>query len=374
MLGARGYVRMASSKSDFEYSQTMAIRMKDIASDLGLSTVTVSKVLRHHPDIGEETRERVLKRVKELDYQPNVVARSLVTGRSYLVGLIVPDLLHPFFAEVARAFSMEIRPKGYSLITSSSEEDPELERREIQQLLARRLDALVIASTGTSVEQFELMERRKEPFVLIDRDFPGISANFVGVDDVAAGRIATEHLLDIGCKRVAHIRGRENSTGIGRFEGYRKALLNRGLPCPEEYVISRFSVDTHSLEQGAEGMRRLLRLRPRPDGVFCYNDPLAMGAINTILEEGLDVPKDIAVIGCGNLHYDDCLRVPLSSIDQHSSEIGKRAADLLLSLIESKQTPRARSCILEPALVVRASTQRKRTEAKSVSTRRSRAG
>ena len=338
----------------------MAIRMKDIANDLGLSAVTVSKVLRDHPDIGEETRERVLKRVKELDYQPNVLARSLVTGRSYLVGLIVPDLLHPFFAEVAKALSVAIRSKGYSLIVSSSEEDPELERREIRQLLARRLDALVIASTGSSVEQFELMERKKEPFVLIDRDFPGISANFVGVDDEAAGRIATEHLLDIGCKRIAHIRGRETSTGIGRFEGYRKALLNRGLPYLEEYVVSRFSVDTQSLEQGAEGMRQLLRRRPRPDGLFCYNDPLAIGAINTIIEEGLKVPDDIAVIGCGNLHYDVSLRVALSSIDQHSSEIGKRAADILLNLIESKQAPRARSCILEPALVVRASTLRKR--------------
>lgn len=338
--------------------------MKDIADDLGLSVVTVSKVLRNHPDIGEETRERVLRRVKELDYQPNVLARSLVTGRSYLVGLIVPDLLHPFFADVAKALSSAIRRKGYSLIISSSEEDPDLERREIRQLMARRLDALVIASTGTSVEQFEAMVQKKEPFVLIDRDFPGISANFVGIDDEAAGRIATEHLLDIGCKRIAHIRGRENSTGMGRFEGYRKALLNRGLPYGDDYVVSRQKVDINSVELGTEAMRLLLRRNPRPDGVFCYNDPLAIGALDAILEEGLRVPEDIAVIGCGNLHYDRCLRVPLSSIDQHSSEIGQRAADILLHLIESKQMPRARSCILEPALVVRSSTMRvrRRTE------------
>jgi LacI family transcriptional regulator len=332
--------------------------MKDIADDLGLSVVTVSKVLRNHPDIGEETRERVLKRVQELDYQPNVLARSLVTGRSNLVGLIVPDLLHPFFADVAKALSSAIGRKGYSLIISSSEEDPELERREIRQLLARRLDALVIASTGASIEQFELMERKKEPFVLIDRDFGGISANFVGIDDEAAGRIATEHLLDMGCKRIAHIRGRANSTGIGRFEGYRKALLKWRLPCPDKYVVSRQNVDTNSVELGTEAMRLLLRRNPQPDGVFCYNDPLAIGALEAILEEGLRIPEDIAVIGCGNLHYDRSLRVPLSSIDQHSSEIGQRAADILLNMIESKQPPRARSCILEPALVIRASTMR----------------
>jgi LacI family transcriptional regulator len=337
----------------------MATRMKDIADDLGLSVVTVSKVLRNHPDIGEETRERVMKRVKELDYQPNTLARSLVTGHSYLVGLIVPDLIHPFFAEVAKSLSSVLRRKGYSLIISSSEENPDMELLEIRQLLARRLDALVIASAGAPIEQFALMQNKKEAFVLIDRDFPGLSANFVGIDDEAAGRIATEHLLDVGCKRVAHIRGGENSTGIGRFEGYRKALLERGLPCLDDYVVSRSKVDTKSVELGTDGMRLLLRRNPRPDGVFCYNDPLAIGAIDAIREEGLRVPEDIAVIGCGNLHYDRYLGVPLSSIDQHSSVIGQRAAEIVLNLIESKQTPRSRSCILEPALVIRASTMRK---------------
>src|SRR5215469_5800764 len=124
----------------------MAVRMKDIAKDLGLSIVTISKVLRNHPDIPEETKERVLKRVKELDYQPNILARGLVTGRSYLVGLVVPDLLHPFFAELAKALSAALGSHGYSTIISSSEEDTELEAREIQQLTGRGLDALVIAS------------------------------------------------------------------------------------------------------------------------------------------------------------------------------------------------------------------------------------
>jgi LacI family transcriptional regulator len=114
--------------------QGMRVRMKDIATDLGLSVVTISKVLRNHPDISEETRARVLKRVQDLDYQPNILARSLVTGRSYLIGLIVPDLIHPFFAEIAKAISRVIRPRGYSLIISSSDEDAGLELLEIRQL------------------------------------------------------------------------------------------------------------------------------------------------------------------------------------------------------------------------------------------------
>jgi LacI family transcriptional regulator len=301
----------------------------------------------------------VLERVKELDYQPNTLARSLVTGRSYLIGLVAPSLLHPFFAEVAKALSSVIRDKGYSLIVSSSEEDPELEKEEISRLLARRLDALVIASTASNIEQFERMETREQPYVLIDRELTGISANFVGINDERAGRLATEHLIDMGCRRVAHIRGQDNSTGIGRFEGYRHALRHRGVPYSEDYVVRRSLVDTETTRQGAEAMRLLLERYPRPDGVFCFNDPLAIGAMTTIIEAGLRIPEDIALIGCGNLPNNDCLRVPLSSIDQQSQLIGQRAAELVLSLIESKQMPRTRTIILEPTLVARASTGRK---------------
>ena len=337
----------------------MTIRMKDIAKELGVSQATISKVLREHPDIGEETRQRVLERVRELDYQPNSLARSLVTGRSYLIGLVAPSLLHPFFAEIAKALSATIRDKGYSLIVSSSEEDPELEKEEISRLLARRLDALVIASSGSNIEQFERMEGKGQPFVLIDRDLNGLAANFVGINDEKAGQLATQHLIDMGCRRVAHIRGQDNSTGIGRFEGYQQALRHRGLPFSEDYVVRRSLVDTETTRQGEEAMRLLLERNPRPDGVFCFNDPLAIGAMNTILDAGLRIPEDIALIGCGNLPINNCLRVALSSIDQQSQIIGQRAAELVLSLIESKQAPRARTIILEPALIVRASTQRK---------------
>jgi LacI family transcriptional regulator len=343
----------------------MTVRMKDIAKDLGLSVVTISKVLRDHPDIAEETRERVLKRVRELDYQPNILARGLVTGRSFLIGLVVPDLLHPFFAEVAKALSTVVGKRGYSVIVSSSEEDPKLETREIQQLVARQLDALVIASCGENTEAFERMERLGQPYVLIDRELSGLSANFVGTDDEAAGRMATEHLIKQGCRNVAHIRGRNNSTGIQRFEGYKHALQRRGLPYSERFVVSRSTVDIESTGHGAEAMRLLLKQRPMPDGVFCYNDPLAIGAMNAILEAGLRIPEDIAVIGCGNLHYDASLRVPLSSIDQHNQMIGERAAGIVLKLIESKIRPHPMSIVLDPSLVVRASTKKATPTAKN---------
>ncbi len=332
--------------------------MKDIARELGVSVVTVSKVIRNHSDIGEETRQRVLKRVKELNYQPNPAARALVTGKNYTAGLIVPDLVHPFFAEVATGLSNTLRRKSYSLLISSSQGDPELERQEIKRLLSRRLDAMVIASTQWTVESFRRIEEQKVPYILLDRAFLGMPANFVGVDDVKMGRMATEHLIAVGCRRIAHIRGLATSTAVGRLEGYNQALAKHDLISPQGYVVTGRSADVDSWSTGHEAMKKLLALEPVPDGVFCYNDPIAIGVIDAILEAGWRVPQDIAVIGCGNLHFDKSLRVPLSSVDQQATAIGERAGKLLLSVIEAKIPPQPRCIMLEPSVVARESTRR----------------
>lgn len=336
--------------------------MKDIARDLGVSVITVSKVLRNHPDVGDETRERVLARVKELDYRPNLAARSLVTGRTYLIGLVVPDLLHPFFAEIAKSLSEVLRESGYYLIVSSSDEDPDLEEQEINKLLARRLDTLIIASCRSTVELFFRIEKQKTPYVLIDRTLPGLSANFVGVDDEAVGMLATKHLIDVGCRRIAHIRGPQTSPGIHRLEGYKRALTQNDLKVVDDYIIAEPKGDVETKQLGAEAMRQLLSLKPRPDGVFCFNDPMAMGAMNYALDQGVRIPEDIAVIGCGNLHYDDALSVPLSSINQHSRRIGQEAARIALGILNSKIPAKPESVVLQPELIVRRSTLRRATK------------
>ncbi len=277
-----------------------------------MSTVAISKVLRNHPDVGEETRQRVLSQARKRARLPTEPRRARFSDRSHLlsVGLIVPDLLHPFFAEVAASISDTLRKDDYYLVVSSSQEDPELRSRD-QPALARQLDALIITSCRSTVEVFLRIEKHKTPYVLIDRSFSGLSHNFVGADDFAAGMLATQHLVDIGCKRIAHIRGPETSPGIQRLEGYKRALgLNRK-NAPDEYVIFEPKGDVGSRQRGADAMRQLLRCKHIPDGVFCFNDPLAMGAVNETVNQGLRIPEDIAIIGCGNLHYDDSLRVPL---------------------------------------------------------------
>ena len=187
------------------------------------------------------------------------------------------------------------------------------------------------------------------------------------MDDEAVGRLATKHLIEIGCKRIAHIRGPETSTGIRRVEGYKKALAQAGLKAIDDYLISERKGDVETKQRGADAIRQLLNLKPRPDGVFCFNDPLAMGAMNYALDQGIRIPEDIAVIGCGNLHYDDSLRVPLSSIDQHSQRIGEEAARIALGILSSKVPPKPQTLVLQPELIVRESTRRR--TGKNISTK-----
>src|ERR1700758_442329 len=163
----------------------MAVTMRDIAEDLNVSIVTVSKVLRSKGNISAATRRRVLRRAKELKYQTNWVARSLVTRRTFTIGLLLPDFTHPFFAEIAKAVAETIRPRGYHAVISYFEEDPELERNEAESLLARQVDGLIVATAQSRRDWFASMRERKVPVVLIDRPVAGVRASFVGVNNEA---------------------------------------------------------------------------------------------------------------------------------------------------------------------------------------------
>jgi LacI family transcriptional regulator len=333
----------------------MAVRLKDIARDLGVSVVTVSKVLRGNSDISDATRRRVLKRMKELNYQPNMMARGLASGQTYTVGLVVPDLVHPFFAEFAKSLSGVLRTSKRALILASSEEDPDVERQEIRTLLSRGVDVLMIASCQASLRNFYELGDVRTPYLLFDRNFPHLAAHFVGSDDVHVGEMATKHLIEIGRKRIAHIGGKNTSPSFDRLRGYRNALAESRLPALENYVIVRERMEESGDMVGFQAMQELLKLDPRPDAVFCYNDLTAIGAIEATFEAGLRVPEDIAVIGCGNLRYANYLRVPLSSIDHGTAELGRIAGEFALELSDKpEQDPK--SILVASTLVIRTST------------------
>ena len=337
----------------------MAVTMLDIAKDLHVSVVTVSKVLGNKGKISAATRKRVLRRAKELNYQTNWIARSLVTRRTYTVGLLLPDFTHPFFAEIAKAVAEAVRSHGYHVIISYFEENPELERTEADSLLARQVDGLIIASAQSPerADLFEQMQRRKVPFILIDRPMPGVHASFVGADNETIGKLATDHLIAQGCRRIAHLCGPGIGIAADRLLGYRRTLEKHQIEFSPRYLVKASYEDG----SGYKAMEKLLRAKPAPDGVFCYNDPVAIGAMKAIFEAGLNVPNDIAVVGAGNVRYSDMLAIPLTTVDQGPVEIGRRAAELLLEQIESKNKFRPKKVLITPKLVVRQSTQRKPT-------------
>jgi LacI family transcriptional regulator, galactose operon repressor len=333
----------------------MAVRLKDIARELGVSVVTVSKVLRGNKDVGPETRKRVLKRMQELNYQPNMLARGLASGKTYTVGLVVPDLVHPFFAEFAKSLGGVLRKSSRALILASSEEDPLMEQQEIRTLLRRGIDVLLIASCQPNLVNFYEQTDDPIPYLLFDRNFPHLAANFVGSDDVLVGEMATRHLIEVGRRCIAHIGSRNTSPAFNRLQGYRKVMAEHGLTIPEEYILLRDRVEEAGDRVGFEAMRELLELRERPNAVFCYNDLTAIGAIEAALQAGLRVPEDIALIGCGNLRYADYLRVPLSSIDHGTAELGRIAGEFALRLA-SAPAMEPKSILVPPTLVAREST------------------
>jgi LacI family transcriptional regulator len=324
----------------------MAVRLKDIAADLGVSTVTVSKVLRGGLDIGERTRARVLKRMAELNYQPNMQARGLASGRSFAVGLVVPDLVHPFFGEFAKSLAGALRASGLALVLASSEEDPEIERQEIRTLVNRGVDVLLVASCQRS-EEAEIFTRKGLPILLIDRNIPKLGTDFVGTDDVLVGELATRHLIGLGRKRLAHIGGQGTSPSIDRLKGFRNALAVAGIKLPRSYVVTRERFEETGDSAGYRAMQELLAQKQRPDAVFCYNDLSAIG--------GLSIPGDIAFAGCGNLRYAEYLKVPLTSVDQSVERMGEAAARRALALsIKPDDLPQ--TAFVEPKLIVRQST------------------
>ena len=193
---------------------------------------------------------------------------------------------------------------------------------------------------------------------MIDRRLEGLATHFVGTDDRLAGMMATEHLIQIGRRRIAHIAGTNISTSHDRFQGYRNALLRHGLAEQPQYMVRDPHADDPGGRPGYDTMASLLALKPRPDAVFCFNDSIAIGAMEAVLDAGLEIPGDIAVIGCGNLTYSRMLRVPLSTVDQNTEGLGEQAAALALEIAASKDPIRPRTILQNPVIVERASTVR----------------
>jgi len=330
----------------------MPTTLADIARALGVSKMTVSRAINNHPEISPETRARILDAAQRMNYRPNQFARALTTNRSFLLGVVVPDLMHSYFAEICRGIETVAKPLGYQNLICSTDEDTANEESEVEALLPRT-DGLILASSASPSETkfYRRLVRERAKMVLIDRQLDGIKCPTVTTDDVKVGELATEHLLNLGHVRVGHLKGTVASTASMRFEGYQKALAKSRTPFDAELV--RECGFTES--DGYRATREWLSNGDLPSAIFAANDPAAIGAMSAITEAGLRIPEDIAIVGGGNIHYGDMLSVPLTTIAWSTSEMGQAAARLLIDLVEGKRGTKEQHIIVEPELVVRAS-------------------
>jgi LacI family transcriptional regulator len=288
-----------------------------------------------------------------LNYRSDRVARGILAGQTFLVGLVIPDLKQSFFAEIATAVEASLVPAGYHLLISQTGESSREEATTIDRL-SRRVDGLIIASAQRDARS---LAKITTPYVLIDRQVPGLNAAFVGARNDEIGFIATEHLIEQGCRRVAHLRGSRLSVGVARMHGYRRAIEKHGLESRDEWVVDA----DHEENSGCAAMQTLLKLKARPDGVFCFNEPIAVGALRAILGAGLKVPQDVALVGVANMHYADWLTVPLSTVGQDTESIGALAARRLLQCISVGRRAVPQERVVRSTLIPRASSL-KRTD------------
>jgi LacI family transcriptional regulator len=329
----------------------MPVTLADIARELGVSKMTVSRAINDHPLINAETRVRVLEVARRLNYQPNQHARALATNRSHLIGVVVPDLMHSYFAEIYRGVEAIARPLGYRNLICNTDEDAAKELDETEALLPRT-DGLIVASSlpPGKVGFYKRIIKEGAKVVLIDRRLKGLNCPVVTTDDVQVGMLATEHLISLGHKRIGHLRGTAASTSEGRFEGYRRALEKNRLKFDDALVRDC----GFSERDGYEATRRWLEEGGVPGAIFAVNDPAAIGAMQALEEAGQRVGRDVALVGGGNIHYGDMLRVPLTTVSWSRGEMGQQAARLLLQLIEG-EVPDKKQVVLPPELVVRSS-------------------
>ena len=339
----------------------MRVRLKDIAEDLNLSKMTISKVLRGQTDISDETKARVLKRVKELKYIPNISASSLRTGQTRTIGFVLPSIGSSYLSEIVGGVSEAVNAESYGLIVASSQDDADFEQRQVQIFLSLQVDALLVVSLQETNTFFEQLQRAKPiPVIYVDRKPPGTTESFVGIHDEEVGRVACEHLIQCGCKRIAYLRGPRTAAGDMRAKGYRQALIEHNQPMQPDLVVENMHPEESEYKHGYEVTTRLLSRRGRPDGILAYTDMMAVGAMDAAIGCGIKIPEEMRFVGCGDDAALCAMKIPLTSINTGGHELGARAAQLALRAIGSHSRKGTQKFLVKPRLIKRRSSERLR--------------
>ena len=309
--------------------------LKDVANLAGVHPSTVSRVLRkiESLQIPEETRERINKAALELNYLPDQNARSLRMGKSFSIGLIVPDISNPFFSRITRQIELLCFSKGYTVIVCNTDEDQEKEDKYLNQLVSRGVDGIIMAPVQKSSEHIKDLLEKKRPLVFIDRIFEDIKAHSVISDNVDAVYNAAKHLANLGHKRVAFLRGRKDIYTVKkRVEGFIKAAGEFHFQDIDSLIVG----NGFQLDDGYNAVKEVLKLKEPPTALISSGNLVAIGAIKAVIEAGLSIPKDISIISFADNIFSPYLMTPLTTINHPRAEIGKQAFKLLLKQINSK--------------------------------------
>lgn len=323
--------------------------IKDVAAEAGVSVATVSRVLNDHPSVSPDARTRVLTAVETLGYRPNAVARSLRTDRTRTLGLVISDVLNPYFTALARAVEEAARTLGYSVIIGNADERPELQDHHVRTLLDRRIDGLLVSPTDRGSPLILDAVRAATPIVFVDRWIPGVEVPVVRADGRAAVRDLVAHLLRLGHRRLAIIAGpAATTTGSERVDAFREALSEQGVALPAAYI----GLGDFQAESGRRVAERFLDLPEPPEAVFAADNLMALGALDAIRGRGLSVPEDIALAAFDDIPWFVHTDPPITAVAQPTEELGRAAVRALAERIAGRVPP---SVTLPARLVVRRS-------------------
>lgn len=327
--------------------------IKDIAHALNISTSTVSRALGDHWDVNPETRKAVLEMAEKLNYKPNPISLSLRNRHTYTIGVVMPEFVNSYFAEILIGMQRILFPAGYNILVAQSNESAEIEEKNIRLFESNMVDGLMISVAKDSSDNavYERLIKKEIPVVFFNRVPEHIVAPKVIVNDRTWAFYATEHLIKQGCRRIAHFAGNDNlSVSIERKHGYISALKKYGLPVDEDLIIETGV----QMETGCLGAMKLLQMDKLPDGLFAITDPVAIGAIKVLKKNGVRIPEDIAVVGFTESPYSTIIEPNLTTVRQPTFDIGTTAARLLLEQMNEIK-PASQTIILDASLQIRES-------------------
>lgn len=331
--------------------------IKDIAAVLGLTPSAVSKALNDHPRISDKTKMAVKEAAIQLDYQPNYLSSALRKGKSNLVGVIIPRVNSHFFSSVVENIEKVLNLNGYNIIMTQSNELYAKECQEIDTLLKIQVDGIIasMANETTDLEYYQKIKSKGTELVLFDRGEEELNVDYVGIDDYKSSHLVIDHLVSQNCKRIAHIAGFKHIRIYKeRIRGYKDALEKSGLAVQENWIIE----SNLRLDDGRRIMQQLLDSPQRPDAVYVAGDIAALGALQVLLENNIKIPEEIALIGFSDEPFTSLTQPSISTVNQHSDQIGKLAAEAFLERMNNPKKKTINRIILEPELIIRQSSNR----------------